>query len=42
MTCDHLQKQKDIILRSKKLYLQYYKSVRIHNHIDKKEADIVK
>jgi len=42
MTCDHLQRQKETILRSKTLYLQYYKSVRIHNHIDKKEADIVR
>lgn len=42
MTHDHLLKQKEAVLRTKALYLQYYKSVRIHNYIEKKEADIVK
>jgi len=40
MTFDHLDKQKDILLRTRNMYTQYYKAMRIHNHIEKKESEI--
>ena len=42
LTLDHLEKQRDNVLRTKTMYIQYYKAMRIHNHIEKKETDIVK
>lgn len=42
ITYEFLQRHRDMVLRTKNLYVQYYKTAQIHNFIEKRENEIVK